>query len=66
MSRETVDKETIDFMMLRETVDKETIDFSMLGIKEPSEMIHVRNCRQIPLTLNVRLKDFLGAMIFVL
>ena len=48
--------------MLRETVDKETIDFIMLRIKEPSETTHLRNCRQIPLTLNFRLKELLGAM----
>ena len=62
MLRESVDKETIDFIMIRETVDKETIDFSMLRIKEPLEITLLRNCRQIPLTLTFRLKEFPGAM----
>ena len=52
--------------MLRETADKETIDFSMLRIKEPFEITLWRNSHQIPLTLTFRLKEFLGAMCFIL
>ena len=43
-------------------INEDDPDFNMLRIKEPFEITLLRNCRQIPLTLTFRLKEFLGAM----